>query len=52
MEYNMKNPLENIKVNKVNVPNVKKDPNLNSMKMKQNLSVKSSKNFTGKSRGR
>ena len=48
----MKNPLENIKINKVNPPNVKKDPNLNSMKMKQNFNVKGAKNFTGKSRGR
>jgi len=48
----MKKPLDDIKVNKVNIPNVRKDPNLNSAKMKQNLSVKSTKNFTGKSRGR
>jgi len=52
MEYKMKKPLEDIKVNKVNIPNVKKDPNLNSMKMKQNFNVKGAKNFTGKSRGR
>ena len=47
----MKKPLEDIK-NKVNIPNVKKDPNLNSIKMKQNFNVKGAKNFTGKSRGR
>jgi hypothetical protein len=52
MEYKMKKPLEDNKVNKVNIPNVRKDPNLNSMKMKQNFNVKSAKNFTGKSRGR
>jgi len=48
----MKKILEDIKVNKVNIPNVRKDPNLNSVKMKQNNNIKSAKNFTGKSRGR
>ena len=48
----MKKPIDDSKVNKVNVPNIRKDPNLNSMKIKQNFNLKSTKNFTGKSRGR
>ena len=50
LENDMKKPIDDSKVNKVNVQNIRKDPNLNSMKIKQNLSVKGAKNFTGKSR--